>query len=147
VIDGVMEGNMPWTLLIIGAFAATVVELLGANSLAFAVGLYLPIELSTPIMAGGIIRWWTERHFKDDERNERRERGVLFSSGLIAGAAFIGLLAMIWVASAEKIGFIAGGRDWLLNLTEGLGGGWPLIPFAVLVVALWWRAHGPMKEE
>jgi len=147
IIDSVIGGNVAWDLLVIGGFASIVVELLGMNSLAFAVGLYLPIELSMPIMAGGIVRWWTERKFKGDERNERRERGVLFSSGLIAGAAFIGLLAMIWVASAEKIAFIAAARDWLLNLSDGLGGVWPLIPFAVLVAALWWRSHGRMKEE
>ncbi len=147
VIDSVIGGDVAWDLLAIGGFSAIVVELLGMNSLAFAVGLYLPIELSMPIMAGGIIRWWTERHFKGDERNERRERGVLFSSGLIAGAAFIGLLAMIWVMLAEKVAFMASARDWLLNLTEGAGGAWPLIPFAILVVALWWRSHGKMKEE
>ncbi len=147
VIDSVIGGDVAWDLLAIGGFSAIVVELLGMNSLAFAVGLYLPIELSMPIMVGGIIRWWTERHFKGDERNERRERGVLFSSGLIAGAAFIGLLAMIWVMLAERVTFMASARDWLLNLTDGAGGAWPLIPFAVLIVALWWRSHGPMKEE
>ncbi|MBC8368204.1 OPT/YSL family transporter, partial [bacterium] len=140
-------GDVVWDLLAIGGFVAIVVELLGMSSLAFAVGLYLPIELSMPIMVGGIIRWWTEKKFKGDERNERREQGVLFSSGLIAGAAFVGLLAMIWVMLAEKLGPLASARDWLLNLTDGAGAAWPLLPFAVLVLALWWRTHGKMKEE
>ncbi len=147
IIDSVIGGDVAWDLLAIGGFAAIVVELLGMSSLAFAVGLYLPIELSMPIMVGGIIRWWTEKKFKGDERNERREQGVLFSSGLIAGAAFIGLLAMIWVMLAEKLGHLASARDWLLNLTDGAGGAWPLIPFAILVFALWFRTHGRMKEE
>jgi putative OPT family oligopeptide transporter len=147
IIDSVISQDVPWDLLAVGGFAAITVELLGMSSLAFAVGLYLPIELSMPIMVGGIIRWWTESKYKDSERNERRERGVLFSSGLIAGAAFIGLLAMIWVMLAEKVGFLASARDWLLNLTEGAGGPWPLIPFAVLAIVLWSRSNGRMKEE
>jgi len=147
IIDSVISQDVAWDLLIIGGFSAIVVELLGMNSLAFAVGLYLPIELSTPIMLGGIIRWWTERRYRGKERNDRRERGVLFSSGLIAGAAFIGLFAMIWVMLAEKVDSLARLRDWILGLSEGVGGPWPLIPFGVLALALWWRSHGPMKSE
>jgi putative OPT family oligopeptide transporter len=154
VIDGVMEGNMPWTLLIIGAFAAIVVELLGANSLAFAVGLYLPIELSTPIMLGGLIRAFTQFRFKGKEMEERRENGVLFGSGLIAGAALIGVLVSILVGASNfwaPLGkFVGTDGDpmagipgtGIRGITGGLGGVWPLLIFCVLILSLWWISNG-----
>jgi len=158
VIDGVMEGDMPWTLLSIGAFAAIVVELLGANSLAFAVGLYLPIELSTPIMAGGLIRAFTEKRFTGNEKLERRERGVLYGSGLIAGAAIVGVIISILVGAAEfwgPLGTLVGTDgdpatgipgSGIRGLTDGLGGGWPLLFFGVLFVALWLKANGRSRS-
>ncbi len=95
VIDGVIGGNLPWTLVICGAFISLVVEMLGINSLGFAVGLYLPISVSTPIMVGGLIRWWVDRKKDDPQIDEKRESGVLYSSGLIAGAALLGVLMMV----------------------------------------------------
>ena len=95
VIDGVIGGNLPWALVICGAFISLVVEMLGINSLGFAVGLYLPISVSTPIMVGGLIRWWVDRKKDDPEIDEKRESGVLYSSGLIAGAALLGVLMMV----------------------------------------------------
>ncbi len=95
VIDGVIGGNLPWALVICGAFISLVVEMLGINSLGFAVGLYLPISVSTPIMVGGLIRWWVDRKKDDPQIDEKRESGVLYSSGLIAGAALLGVFMMI----------------------------------------------------
>ena len=152
VIDGVMEGNMPWDLLAIGAFAAIVVELLGMNSLAFAVGLYLPIELSMPIMVGGVIRAFTEHRFQGHERIERRETGVLFGSGLIAGAAIIGLLVNMVVGLGtfwEPLGKLVGSEEagtGVQGLTHGLPAGWSLLVFGVLLVALWYKANGRRRN-
>ncbi|MDP6418022.1 MAG: oligopeptide transporter, OPT family [Candidatus Krumholzibacteria bacterium] len=147
IIDSVISRDVPWDLLIAGGFAAVVVELLGMNSLAFAVGLYLPIELSVPVFLGGSIRWWTERKFEGDDRNVRRERGVLYSSGLIAGAAMVGLLAMILVAIATRLRFLDVALQWMQNLTEGMGHAWPFLPFAVLVFFLWQFSHGRIRKE
>ncbi len=102
VIDGVIGGSLPWNMVISGMFIALGVELLGINSLAFAVGLYLPLSLSVPIMAGGIIRWILERRTTDPDLEEKRETGVLYSSGLIAGAALIGVCIMVLMGIAEK---------------------------------------------
>ncbi|MDN5278931.1 MAG: hypothetical protein PWR01_2896 [Clostridiales bacterium] len=101
VIDGVIGGSLPWNLVFCGVFIAICVELLGINSLAFAVGLYLPLSLSVPIMAGGIIRWILELKKKDPKLEEKRETGVLYSSGLIAGAALTGVLIMVLIGFAE----------------------------------------------
>lgn len=101
VIDGVIGGNLPWNLVFCGVFIAVCVELLGINSLAFAVGLYLPLSLSVPIMAGGIIRWVLELRKNDPNLEEKRETGVLYSSGLIAGAALTGVMIMVLLGFAE----------------------------------------------
>lgn len=84
VIKGVIQHNLPWGLILAGIGIAAVVELFGIPSLPFAVGLYLPISLSTPIIMGGMIK-----------RIRDTERGVLFSSGLIAGGAVMGILIAI----------------------------------------------------
>jgi len=92
VIRGIMEGNLPWTLVLAGGFIAVCAELLGAPALPFAVGLYLPLELSTPIMVGGLLSYITGKIFKKDKAKQKMEKGVLVSSGLIAGDALMGIL-------------------------------------------------------
>ncbi len=91
VVEGVMNGNLPWTFVIVGAGIAVVVEILRIPVLPFAVGLYLPIHLSTPIMLGGVIRWFFERINKKSV-----ERGILYSSGLIAGEGLVGIILAIF---------------------------------------------------
>lgn len=93
VIDGVLGGDLPWALVLVGAAIALSVEVMGLPTLAFAVGLYLPIHLSTPIMVGGLVRLWIEARGSAHVREQRREVGVLVSSGLIAGAALVGVFA------------------------------------------------------
>lgn len=95
VVNGVLGGSMPWALVIFGALMSLCVELLGINSLAFACGLYLPLSLSTTIMAGGLIRYFTDKRKEEPEYENRVERGTLYSSGLIAGASLLGVAMMI----------------------------------------------------
>ncbi len=102
IIDGVIDGNLPWGLIICGACISVVVELLGASSLSFAVGMYLPISVSAPIIVGGLIRWLIDRKKEDPKLDEKRERGVLYSSGLIAGSALLGVIMMVVVAFADN---------------------------------------------
>ena len=65
IINGLLNGNLNWTLILIGAGIAVTMELCGVSSLAFAVGVYIPMEYSTPIFVGGLVRWavdyWTMR--------------------------------------------------------------------------------------
>jgi putative OPT family oligopeptide transporter len=105
IIEGVMDGNLPWALVFIGVFIAIVVEILGISVLPVAIGLYLPLELSSTIMIGGIIRWFVDKKRKDKEKNEDASSGILFCSGMIAGEGLIGiLLAILAVVNvADKI--------------------------------------------
>ncbi len=126
VVKGVLTQSLPWTLVFIGAFMAACVELLGIPSLPFAVGLYLPIRLSTPIMTGGLVRLIVERTRDPERRHTRRERGVLFSSGLIAGGALmgIGVAALVNAGLDESItigyGWAGGASGLVAALIFGL---------------------------
>ncbi len=102
VVKGVITGELPWDFVIMGIFLAAIVELVGIRSLPFAVGVYLPLYLTTPIMVGGIIKYTTERKFGGKQLKIKRENGVLFSSGLIAGSALVGV-GMALLASYSKI--------------------------------------------
>jgi putative OPT family oligopeptide transporter len=127
VIEGVMNSNLPWGLVFIGAASSLVFELLGSQSLPFAVGLYLPIHLSTPIMVGGIVRGLLEKKEKNkDILTAKTESGILFSSGLIAGEGLIGIIIAI---------FVTGGITFSLkeHLFGPLGG---LVFFLILTATL-----------
>lgn len=98
IVEGVMGGNLPWTLVFIGVFIALVVELLGIPVLPFAIGLYLPIELSSCIMIGGVLRWALEKKkYKSGEQKKSAiSNGVLCCSGMIAGEGLIGILLAVF---------------------------------------------------
>lgn len=90
LVQGVVDQQLPWTLIMIGVACALIVEMLGVPSLPFAVGLYLPLGLSTPIMVGGAIRWFVDRIRKPAKEGE--SPGVLAASGLVAGQGLAGVL-------------------------------------------------------
>lgn len=98
IVEGVMNANLPWTLVFIGVFIALAVELLGIPVLPFAIGLYLPIELSACIMIGGVLRMIIEkRKYKNDEhKNKVINNGILCCSGMIAGEGLVGILLAIF---------------------------------------------------
>ena len=103
IIEGVMDGNLPWALIFIGVFIAIVIEFLGVSALPVAIGLYLPLELSAPIMFGGLIKWIVDK--RNGKQKDESGKGILFCSGLIAGEGILGvLLAILTVTNvAEKI--------------------------------------------
>ncbi len=100
MIKGVMQETVPWGLLFIGAASSVIVELFGIPSLAFAVGLYLPLELSTTIMIGGVIKYFVDR---SKGKTSETDSGVLLSSGLIAGEALLGIVLAMFVYYKEHI--------------------------------------------
>ena len=104
IIEGVMGGNLPWGLVLIGVCIALVVELIGIPVLPFAIGVYLPVQLNACIMIGGIIRLAMEKLKKsEDEKKEIINDGVLFCSGMIAGEGLVGiLLALLAVFGVDK---------------------------------------------
>ncbi|MDK2800680.1 MAG: hypothetical protein PWP27_2172 [Clostridiales bacterium] len=108
VIEGVMGGNLPWALIFTGAGIGIAIEMLGIPVLPFAVGLYLPIHLSTPIMVGGVLRGILDKHLNKKNADEasikdKIEGGILYSSGLIAGEGLVGIILAILAAANLKI--------------------------------------------
>ena len=103
IVEGVMGGNLPWTLVFIGVFIAIMVELLSIPVLPFAIGLYLPIELSACIMVGGILRLILEKVYEGKANKDKViNNGVLCCSGMIAGEGLVGiLLAILAVATVN----------------------------------------------
>ncbi len=137
VVEGVMGGNLPWTLVFVGVGIAIVVEILRIPVLPFAVGLYLPIHLSTPMMVGGAIKWFFERKKgagSDKEQKDKIEKGILYSSGLIAGEGIVGILLAVF--AIIEIGDKSLG-EWLdLSGSLNLGNWGGLLVFALLSATL-----------
>lgn len=113
IVEGLFAGQLPWILIFSGGFLALAVELLGVSSLPFAIGLYLPLSLSTPLMSGGLLSWLVGRGRNKEKIKRKQEHGVLFGSGLVAGDALTGLaVAGIIMAS-----------PWYQEFADTYGGG------------------------
>ena len=116
IIEGVMDGNLPWALVFIGAFLAICIEIVGIPVLPFAIGVYLPVQLNACIMVGGLLRLLTEKLVKKDKKTVVND-GILFCSGMIAGEGLVGILLALLAVF---------GLDSVFNLSEKLN-----IPAAV----------------
>ena len=98
ITHGILNQKLPWTLVLLGVIVAAVMELTGVSSLAFAVGMYLPLSSSTPIFLGGLVRYVVERLGRrqtgqgESELESEMSPGVLFSTGYIAGGSIAGVL-------------------------------------------------------
>ena len=105
LVEGIMNADLPWALIFIGVFVAVVIEILKVPVMPFAVGMYLPFSLSAGIMAGGIVRYIVEKiKGSDEEKKERADKGVLFTSGMIAGEGIMGIiLAVLAVAKVDSV--------------------------------------------
>ncbi len=164
VIDGVLEASLPWGFVILGMILAAIVEFgLRQPSLAFAVGVYLPVSLMTPIFIGGMMRLGLARKYavadpddqvQHDRLADKRERGVLFASGLIAGAALVGVMigGAIYVVT-QMTGDPAEANRWILGhaWSEGLFTGSSAllgtVVFTGLCWLLWSSANGEPDTE
>ncbi|MBC2263975.1 oligopeptide transporter, OPT family [Listeria booriae] len=138
--EGILNGNLPWTLIFIGVAIAVVIEFLGMNSLVFAVGLYLPLNISATVMFGGFVRLIVNqviKHKKDKEKAARIERGTLFASGLIAGESLLGVI----------IAFIISINPNIIPTEYLLTNQW--LPFLVflIVCALLYFSTVPRKQK
>ena len=97
LVEGIMNEELPWAMILIGVFIAIVVEILKMPVMPFAVGMYLPFSLSAGIMAGGIVRIFVEKKKGTEaEKKARTDRGLLFTSGMIAGEGIIGILLAVF---------------------------------------------------
>ena len=97
VIKPLMEGGAtPWLLYFAGAALALILTMIGVPALAFALGMFIPLDLNTPLLIGGLVSWYVGTRSKDETVNKaRRERGTLIASGFIAGGALMGVISAI----------------------------------------------------
>ena len=128
LVEGIMNADLPWGLILTGVFIAIAVEILKVPVMPFAVGMYLPFSLSAGIMAGGAVRFIVERiKGTDAEKKARTDRGVLFTSGLIAGEGIVGILLAVLTVLEKDIAFDAGLPQFM-----------SLVIFAALLLGLGW---------
>lgn len=144
IIDGILNGKLPWELVLLGALISVVLELSGVPSLPFAVGVYLPIQTSMPIFIGGMVRWVADKlSGKADDSDS--SPAVLLSSGYIAGGSIAGVL----------IGFLAFRQSWAdgLNLSSHLPAWWTtsvwpaIATFAFLIFVLFLTGVGVLFRD
>ena len=156
IIKGILSRKLPWALVLLGVMIAIVLEMSGIPSLAFAVGVYLPLASSSPIFIGGMIRLLVDRYLRVKFRHKNlsemeltaegdKSPGVLLASGYIAGGAITGIVIAAkellpeWVPAVAKIDRRI--QDWQMAHNPFLNGGYSdllaLIPFAVLCVLLY----------
>jgi len=154
IIKGILDQQLPWTLVLFGVMIAVVLEMAGIGSLAFSVGVYLPLVSTLPIAIGGAIRWLVDHHNNrlpqyaglDEEALQAagdRSSGTLLASGYIAGGALAGIIIAItagvmtdfdtmltrWAEAANPF-FAGASSDWL-----------SLIPYAAIVLLLYWTGR------
>jgi putative OPT family oligopeptide transporter len=150
IIKGILSKELPWGLVLLGVMIAVVLEMAGIPSLTFAVGVYLPLSSTTPILAGGLVRWLVDVYLRNKHCQERlteeqlqaegdKSHGVLMASGYIAGGALAGIII------AFMAGLLTGFNDritqWSTQYNPFFDGryadGLSLLPFLVLVVILY----------
>jgi hypothetical protein len=150
IIKGILNQQLPWGLVLLGVMIAIVLEMAGIPSLAFAVGVYLPLSSSSPIFIGGMVRWLVDKYlcvkFRNRELTEQefvaetdKSPGVLMASGYIAGGAlaavFIAFFAGLWQEQSTLI------EHWSRDHNPFFAGPWAnvlsLLPFFVLVIILY----------
>ncbi|MFP4624888.1 MAG: OPT family oligopeptide transporter, partial [Gemmatimonadota bacterium] len=143
VIDGVLAQNLPWTMVGIGAVIAIAAELARIPSLPFAVGVYLPVSTMFPVFLGGLLRLLMLRQAKGDEeeRRARRDRGILFGSGLVGGEGLIGVV----IAGAAGYAVSRGQEPWSLGY-EWAGAGAPWLALALFVALIWYFRRLVLKR-
>jgi putative OPT family oligopeptide transporter len=157
IIKGILNQQLPWGLVLIGAMIAIMLEFAGVPSLAFAVGLYLPIATSAPIFVGGIVRWAVDLYLKkklaaknltEEEivAETDKSNGVLMASGYIAGAAIAGIMVALFSLEFGALQYLKHikdgwekwakvGNPWF----EGPNADWlGMIPFWILALILYY---------
>ena len=134
IVEGVMENNLPWGLIIIGVFIAITVELIGIPVLPFAIGVYLPVHLNACIMVGGLVRLAFDKMKKEEkEKEEIVNDGVLCCSGMIAGEGLVGiLLAILAIAGIDKKIDLSA-KLGLPTMVSNIGS---LVVFALIILCL-----------
>src|SRR5688572_7059087 len=149
IIKGILDRQLPWGLVLLGVMTAVTLEMCGVGSLAFAVGVYLPLATSAPIFIGGFIRWLVDRKRRGELASRKlsedeiaadadRSPGVLCASGYIAGGAIAGIVIAILAGGLEHIEAYFSRLAQGNPLYTGPNADWlALLPFAALVTFLY----------
>ena len=151
IIKGILGSKLPWGLVLLGAFISIVLEMSGIPSLAFAVGVYLPLSSSSPILIGGMVRlavdkWIAKKYAGANLTDEQltaegdKSPGVLMASGYIAGGAIAGIIIALVAAAPFMSAFNEKIELWSKHnpFYTGPDSNWlALIPFVVLVLLLY----------
>jgi len=143
IVDGILTQKLPWSLVLLGVAIAIVLELSGVPSLPFAVGVYLPLSASTPIFAGGMMRWLSDKFSRRSAAEAEMSPGVLLSSGYIAGGTIAGIVAAllgIKYKALEKMG-----PQWLGDLASS--NAFSAITFGVLTIILLFVGSGWLMKD
>ena len=160
IIKGILDQQLPWTLVLFGVMISVVLEMAGIASLAFTVGVYLPLVSTLPIAVGGLLRWIVDRRNNTLPQYEKltpeqcqaagdRSAGTLLASGYIAGGALAGIIIAItagvltsfdstmtkWAETANP--FFAGADAHVLSL----------IPYALIILLLYWVAREKPEQK
>jgi putative OPT family oligopeptide transporter len=151
IIKGILNRELPWGLVLLGVMIAVVLEMAGIPSLAFAVGVYLPLSSSSPIFVGGLVRYAVDRYLRrkfagrnmsEDELVAEGDKspGMLLASGYIAGGAIAGIVIAFLAGVPYFTGFNKRVAEWAKE-NPLYAGGWSdalaLIPFIILVALLY----------
>ncbi|HYV06096.1 MAG TPA: oligopeptide transporter, OPT family, partial [Blastocatellia bacterium] len=153
IIKGILSHKLPWGLVLLGVMIAVVLEMSGIPSLAFAVGVYLPLSSSSPIFIGGMIRWGVDHYLRNTKfkgKNLTEEQltaegdksaGVLMASGYIAGGALAGIIIAFMQGLPNLAEFNRGIEEWARAHNPFFTGDYAdllsLIPFVFLIVLLY----------
>ena len=154
IIKGILNRQLPWGLVLLGVMIAIVLEMSGIPSLAFAVGVYLPLSSSSPIFIGGMIRWGVDKYLRKKLQHKKltedqlvaetdKSPGVLMASGYIAGGALAAIVIAILqgVPRQGLANFNKAVEDWATAKNPLFGGGnadmLSMIPFLILMLLLY----------
>jgi putative OPT family oligopeptide transporter len=151
IIKGILDGQLPWTLVLFGVMISLVLEMAGIQSLAFSVGVYLPLVSTLPIAIGGVIRWMVDRRngklpqyasLNEEEMQAAGDRssGTLLASGYIAGGALAGII--IAITAGVLTNFDNAMNKWSLAMNpffrDARGDLLSVLPYAAICVLLYW---------
>jgi putative OPT family oligopeptide transporter len=154
IIKGILDRQLPWSLVLFGVMIAVVLEMAGIPSLAFSVGVYLPLSSTSPIFVGGVIRWLADRRnnklahnavLSEEEKQAAGDRssGVLLASGYIAGGALAGII--IAITAGVLTNFDQAMNSWAEHSNPFYQGvsadALSMLPYAVLCALLFWVAR------
>jgi putative OPT family oligopeptide transporter len=154
IIKGILDNQLPWTLVMLGVMIAVVLEMAGVESLSFAVGVYLPLSATLPVAVGGVLRWLADRRnsqlpqYKGLSEEEMqaagdRSEGVLLASGYIAGGALAGIV--IAITAGVMTDFDTMVTNWAEHSNPFYSGAsaeaLTMLPYTVLMALLLWVAR------